>query len=479
MRFTGFIGPSYQHQSLNVDAQTCVNLYPEINPLGAGKEREIASLVPTPGLELLLSLGQPAIRGQWTASNGTLFVVAGSKLYSISSEWVETELGELSTGSGFVSMADNGTHLVIVDGSYGYIWNMATSVFARITDVDFFPANLVTFLDGYFIFNRAGTQQFFYSGINDETFDGLDIATIEGSPDVLVGQIASNQKVYMFGTRSLEIYYNSGDADNPFQRVQGAVFEVGCASAPFTIAKLLDNVYWLGGDDNGHGVVYKMLGFRYEKITTPAIEKVIRDIGPALLAAARAWTYQQGGHWFYCLNLPGVDRTWVYDATTGFWHERTHKGITGPERHRAGCHAVFNGKNIVGDYENGSLYSLDPAVYTDNGTVIIRERAAPHLSKNLKRMFHHGFQLDMEVGVGSDGGAAGNDPKVILQWSDDGGHNWSDEHWEDIGKIGKTKTRIIWRRLGSSRDRVYRVRISDPVKVQLIGAELEVSEGAA
>jgi hypothetical protein len=92
---------------------------------------------------------------------------------------------------------------------------------------------------------------------------------------------------------------------------------------------------------------------------------------------------------------------------------------------------------------------------------------------------HNSFQLDMEVGVGLDGTTQGTDPQVMLQWSDDGGHTWSNERWADIGKIGKRRTRVIWRRLGSSRDRVYRVMVSDPIKVVLIGAELDVEEGAA
>jgi hypothetical protein len=84
----------------------------------------------------------------------------------------------------------------------------------------------------------------------------------------------------------------------------------------------------------------------------------------------------------------------------------------------------------------------------------------------------------METGVGLDGGVQGSDPKAMLQWSDDGGHSWSNERWAGVGKIGKAKKRVIWRRLGSSRDRVYRVMISDPVKVVLIGAEITTEGGS-
>lgn len=478
MRFPGFIGPSYVSQSVNVDCQRCVNLFPEMNELGTGKEREVASLVSSPGLRLLLTLPETPVRSVYTASNSQLFAVGGNKFYRISSAWVATELGELNSSSGHVSMADNGTHVVLVDGVDGYTWNIDTDTFAEITDPDFFAADLVTFQDGYFICTKKDSQQFFISGLNDVDFDELDIASAEGVPDDLVGCISSRQQLYLFGTRSLEVFYNAGDADFPFQRIQGAVVDVGCY-APFTIAKLADSVFWLGGDENGYGIVYRTQGYQPQRISTPAIEGVIRALDADALVDARAWTYQQGGHEFYCLNLPGADSTWVYDSSTGLWHERQYRDLWSMERHRADCHALAHGENTVGDYENGKIYALDMAKYTDDGTPIIRIRTAPHFSEGLKLIRHHSFQLDMETGVGLDGEGQGTEPVAVLTWSDDGGHSWSNGRVMNIGEIGARRVRVVERRLGSSRDRVYSVKISDPVKVVLIGAELGVESGVA
>ena len=72
----------------------------------------------------------------------------------------------------------------------------------------------------------------------------------------------------------------------------------------------------------------------------------------------------------------------------------------------------------------------------------------------------------------------GSDPQVMLRWSDDGGHTWSNEHWRSMGKIGETGRRVLWRRLGMTmklRDRVYEVSGTDPVKIAIMGAELIVS----
>lgn len=476
MRFPGFIGPSYTLQSVNVDCQRCVNLYPEINELGTGKEREVAALVGTPGLRLLVHLVSSPIRGLYTASDGTLYAVGGNKLYSLNSSFSPTQLGVLNTGDGPVSMSDNGEQVVVVDGDFGYVWTVDTSAFAQISDPDFLGADQVTFQDGYFIFNKPNSQQFYISEINGVAFDALDIASAEGSPDRLIGLISDHQNLYLFGRQSTEIFYNSGAADFPFVRTQGAILEVGC-SAAFSIAKLQSAIYWLGQDESGRGIVYRAQGFQPQRVSTHAIEKVISDLGD--VSDARAWTYQQAGHSFYCLSIPGAESTWVFDTSTNLWHERASLDFDGYSRHRADCHAFAYETNVVGDRTSGKLFALDPEVFTDDGDEIVRERSAPHITKELDRIFHSRFQLDIETGVGIDGSTQGIAPQAMIQWSDDGGHSWSNERWADIGPIGVRSQRVIWRRLGSSRDRVYRVRISDPVKVTLIGADLALEQGVA
>jgi hypothetical protein len=70
------------------------------------------------------------------------------------------------------------------------------------------------------------------------------------------------------------------------------------------------------------------------------------------------------------------------------------------------------------------------------------------------------------------------DPQVMLRWSDDGGHTWSNEHWRSMGKTGAYGTRVLWRRLGMTlklRDRVYEVSGTDQTKIAIMGAELIMS----
>ncbi len=480
MRFPGFIGPSYTLQSVAADCQRCLGLYPEINETGTGKEKEIASLVGTPGLRLLASIGAGPIRGVYTSSTGVLYVASGNKLYSVDSSWTATEVGTLGTTVGPVSMADNGIQLFAVDGSVqGYYVTMSSGSFATVdSGDDFLGADQVTFQDGYFIFNEPDTEQLYISALNGVTFDPADVATAEGSPDSLVGQVSDSRNLYLFGTESLEVFYDSGNADFPFERIQGANIPVG-TQAPFTIEKFSGGVAWLGQDKKGRGIVYLIKGFQHQRISTHAIEKVIAKLGD--LSRARAWTYQYGGHEFYCLNIPGAESTWCFDDKTNLWHERATLSQGALSRYRIDCHAFAYNTNVVGDFLEGNIYAIDPEAYSDNGDAIPRIRTAPHVSKDVNFITHSRFMLDMETGVGLDGASTtqGADPKAVLQWSNDGGHRWSNEHWKSIGKIGKPRTRLSWQRLGQARDRVYRVMITDPVKVTLLGADLLVEEDAS
>jgi hypothetical protein len=310
----------------------------------------------------------------------------------------------------------------------------------------------------------------------------------------------------VFGTDSTEVWYNSGGLDFPLSPIQGAFNEIGCA-APHSIAKMDNTVFWLGADARGQGVIYRAAGYSAQRISTHAIEWQIQNYLD--MSDAVGYTYQQDGHAFYVLSFPSADETWVYDAATGAWHQRssysalaptegafnaeafsdayylvlplTPSGVSGAfSRHRSNCQCNFQGNIIVGDYANGNVYTFELNVFEDNAIAqrwLRSWRALPTGQNNLTRTANHSLQLECETGVGLNDGQ-GSDPQAMLRWSDDGGHTWSNEHWASMGKIGATGTRVIWRRLGMTlklRDRVYEVSGSDPVRIYLTGAELQLS----
>lgn len=571
---TPILGSSYVLRSPNAADSRMVNLYPEVVP-EAGKEA--AWLQRAPGLRLLAIFPTGPIRGMWQYGDYG-YVVAGTKLYRVDTDWAYEELGNVS-GVSPVNMVDNGTQLFIAAGANGYIYNntslvlscnttsgspnittadtsqlwvglpvsgagipvgatissitnattfvisanataTATGVdltisplFSQITDPDFPGAVGVGFLDGYFVFNEPNSQRFWVTAsYNGLSIDALDFASAEGSPDDLVTLIVDHREVWLFGVNTVEVWYNAGLPDFPLQRIQGAFNEIGCLAA-YSVAKLDNGLFWLGRDARGNGIVYRSKGYTGERISTHAVEWQIQQY--ATLSDAVAYTYQQDGHSFYVLNFPTANTTWVYDVATGAWHERAGWENNEFTRHRGNCQMNFNNEIVIGDYVGGGIYAYDLEVYTEAGAVqkwLRSWRALPTGQNNLKRTTQHSLQLDCEAGVGLSGYtqaevneiiyirdrqndiiyARGGDPlyirdyqtytitigagaQVMLRWSDDGGHTWSNEHWKSLGKIGQTGYRTIWRRLGMTlklRDRVYELSGTDPVKIAIMGAEL-------
>ena len=474
---TPILGASYVARSINAADNRMVNLFPEMTP---DNGQTAAFLNRAPGLEFLQSVGTGPIRALWAhQTNGSdFYVVSGGEVYKLNSmTGAPTLIGTVS-GTGPVSIADNGTQIFFACNPDGFIYNEVTNVFAQITDPDFPGAVTVGYLDGYFVFNEPNSQRVWVTALLDGlSVDPLDFASAEGSPDGLVGIIVDHREAWLFGTDSVEVWYDAGLPDFPLTRIQGAFNEIGCVAA-FSIAKLDNGLFWLGTDARGQGIVYRANGYTGQRISTHAIEYAIAQYGN--ISDAIAYTYQQEGHAFYVLTFPSGNATWVYDVSTQAWHERAGWDNGVFVRHRSNCQCNFGGNIIVGDYENGNIYQFSLDIYADNGGIqkwLRSWRALPTGQNNLKRTAHHSLQLNCESGVGLNDGQ-GSDPQAMLRWSDDGGHTWSNEHWAGMGGIGQYSKRVFWRRLGMTlklRDRVYEVSGTDPVKIAIMGAELILS----
>lgn len=474
---TPFLGSSYVARSVNAADNRCVNLFPEAIPEG-GKEAGYFSRAP--GLRYIQSVGIGPIRGMWShKTNGDdFYVISGTEMFKITSLGsTPIKLGNIS-GSGPISIADNGTQIFIAANGPSYIYNEITGAFGQITDPDFPGAVTVQYIDGYFVFNEPDSQRLWVTSLLDgTTIDPLDFASAEGSPDGVVAVAVDHRELWVFGTDTIEVWYNAALASFPFTRIQGAFSEIGLAAA-HSVAKLDNALFWLGADPRGFGIVYRNRGYSGDRISTHAVEYAIQSY--TNISDAIAYTYQQEGHAFYVLIFPTANTTWVYDVSTGVWHERAGFHLGAFTRHRSNCHCNFANTTLVGDFENNNIYAFDLDVYADNGQVqkwLRSWRALPTGKNNLKRSAQHSLQLDAEAGVGLNSGQ-GSDPEVMLRWSDDGGHTWSNEHWRKMGKIGEYGYRTIWRRLGMTvklRDRVYEVSGTDPNKIALMGAELAAS----
>jgi len=396
---TPILGQSYVARSINAADARMVNLFPEVVTEGA----ETGFLQRAPGLKFLQTVGDGPIRALWAhQTNGSdFYVVSGQKFYKLTStSATPTFLGNVS-GAGPVSIADNGTQIFLACNPEGFIYNELTNVFAKITDPDFSGAVTVSYLDGYFVFNEPNSQKIWVSQLLDGTsVDPLDFASAEGSPDGVVALISDHRELWVFGTDSVEVWYDSGAADFPLTRIQGAFNEIGCVAA-FSVAKLDNGLFWLGTDARGQGIVYRANGYTGVRVSTHAIEWQIQQYGN--ISDAVAYTYQQDGHAFYVLSFPTGNATWVYDVSTQAWHERAGFIDGNFTRHRSNNQCNFGGTIIVGDYQNGNIYQLDLDTYADNDQPqkwLRSWRALMPGQNNFKRTAQHTLQLNAETGVG-------------------------------------------------------------------------------
>jgi Phage stabilisation protein len=463
VRVIPFVGPSYSLEAYKASAQRTVNMY-LVGMETPNKAPFILRSVP--GLTLFVDLGA-AIRGAIRVGD-RCFVVAGNTLYEVSSAGAATNRGTLNTSSGPVGMAYGLTQLVIVDGLNGYVLTLSSNVFAEITSDAFYGSATVTYLDGFFVFVRPDTQQFYITAIDDASdLDALDFASAEGTPDDLVACIADHRELWLPGAITTEVWYNSGGSFT-FARNNGAAMEVGCL-APHSLRKFDNGLIWVGRDANGDGMVYRAMSVQQAaRISTRAVEEALR--GSTDLSEAVAWVYQRNGLTFYCLNAPGLTSTWCYEASTGTWFEWCDLDDDGEFEAFRVKHCVWaHGKHLVGG-DNGKLYYLDETVNTFAGDTKVCERTSPHsATPTLTRVPFSAFVLDATTGEAPQGVS----PIVELSWSNDGGATWGDPVQRSLGAVGDRFSRITWRRVGTARNRVWRVRFSDNAPFDIISAEVE------
>lgn len=376
------------------------------------------------------------------------------------------------TSSNFPPNFPTARYSTVSDGSV--VWQRSSS-FMQITDPAFLGSNVVAYQDGYFFFAKPGTNTLYCSNLFATTFNGLNFINLAGSTAPVLNMVSMHRNLYVQTTETTEIYYDAGVSPGfPFARINGGYLDQGLV-AQFSLAQTANAMFWLGQDRSGNNIVYTTSTFLPERISTFAIEEQFEEYSTT--ADAIGYTYTEGGHSFYVLNFPTAQKTWVYDISTRLWHERAYNSNGNLVMQLSVYHQFAFGIHIMGDYTNGNIYQMSQDIFTDNGTLILRKRIAPHLAKDILRIFYSSFQLDIQAGQGLDGIQQGDNPVCMLRFSDDGGRTWSNIKSANIGKIGEFKKRAIFRRLGYARNRVFEVTISDPVFVALVGAEIYLEMG--
>jgi hypothetical protein len=466
-----FVGPSYEAANQLQDAQRLINWFVEIDQNSEAKAP--IALLGSPGLITAANGPVAPVRGMWTLPGNTQgAVVIGSYAYLFDGTTL-TQIGMLETSTGPVWIRDNGTGHVVAfdDGTSIYGYHLQNETWTNVGSA----ARGIAFIDGWLVFGLPGSQQFFTSPVywnGTAAFDSTYFALKDAASDNLVMPIEHNRQLWLIGERTTEIWYDAGGQYFPFSRLQGAMLDIGC-QAPASVCRTGKGLIWLARSERGENVVVLTRDYDFDPVSTPAVSYQISQY--STVSDAVAFVYSEEGHEFYQISFPSADATWVFDLTTGMWHQRASFDLNDGafHRHRANCSMNLAGKVYVGDFENGTIYEYTRKAYDDAGAPLVSVRRTPHVwdKGERNRVRQTWLQIEFTPGQGLANGQ-GSDPQIMMRMSNDGGFTWGNEHWTSIGKIGEFQRRAVWRRLGMARDRVYEVHISDPVPRDVVGATL-------
>jgi len=511
MIFNGFVGPTYENHSLNVDAQRCINWYPELVESGTGKSRY--AYHPTPGFTQVVDTeetlrGLFVVRPEPISDLGALpyldrlFSTHDGRLVEFTDPFdtgtlTMTDRGEFPTPGGTgdpVTFASNGQELIMSnkEGEV-YLFDLTSHVLSGpISNV---TGWLLGFIDGFFV--AANSTQFQISGLYDgSTWNPLDFATPESSPDGITDMLIDHGEIVIGGVNTIQFWRNTGAADFPFAPVH--TVEYGVLQG--TMKRQDNSVFFVGSDDRGGFAVYRLNGYQPQRISTHAIEERISQPGRPF--KGRAFTYSERGHSFYVLvnvsrlGASADETSLVYDCATQLWHERgTHIGgdsfefelsSTGVIEAQTGFqslpvldHVFAFGKHLVNPF-NGGLCEMSNDAYEDEllmATVvnpqkrIVRLRRGPYLTNERKRVLFQRMELDIETGEGNDNDP---EPEVRLRWSDNGGKTYGNYVTARLGREGEYDHDVVFHRLGSGSNRVFEVSTIAKTKVSIANAYIEV-----
>ncbi len=459
---------SYEHPSGPLSSKKLINMLAEKAPSDA---RTAAALVPAHGLAPFMTLPTPGVVAINAAMAGSVYVVAGTHLYRLSfpprpNPGIE-DLGALDLSGmrnyDFITIAVSPTAAVVCVPPHAYTCghNPTGTIGGDPMNIvgGTFPAEgaaTVAYLDGYFVFsNFADNAQWFISALWDpSTYDALDFATADAVPNVLRLIAARSGQLWLFGENGIEVWYDAGNQDFPFRRVPGAVMVPGPIDALCVCQ--IDNSFWFVGKD---GVVYRTKGYNLVRVSTHPIEELIRAQWPNQVFG---FAYQWRGHSFYVITQ--VQRTFIYDCATEVWHERS-SAADGSTAWFIRSSALFSGGAwLLGDFNTGALYT--PASFEPDDASL-RQVTLPPLWAGTKRAFCSRLEVEMEVGTTASHG------DVLLEWSDDGGTTWTGSRVMSAGAVGELRRRVVATRLGSFRQRVFRISTHSPSTIFGVDADIQ------
>lgn len=474
-----FCGGTYRTRSAAMAADECINLYPE-----AVRGVKTKTLYGTPGLKPFgTASANNGNRGCFN-QDGRTFRVCGGVFSEVNvATATETVWGTIPTDGNPVFMVSNGAggeQLMVVGAGQVHIFNLATNTFLGPIALPLTnPAIAGVFIDGYFLILEMETIRVWFCALEDGTsWNALDFFARSHTSDNLVSIAVLHDRLYMIGSQTTEIFYDSGDLNTPFIPYPGTVMQEG-GSSSFGTGLLGEALYWVSQDNLGRDRVIRTSNYQPEKISTDAIDFALAQVPD--LSTGEVIIYTQEGHEFIGWTFANGDSLF-FDATENEWHKRYgwNSATDVYTRYAARGACSTDAGVIVGDYATGQLYTLDLDTFTDNGQPRKWLRRAPYLSAENQWLFLDQIELLCQAAVGLISGQ-GQFANVMLRLSRDAAYSWTEAVFASMGQLGQSLNRCIWRSLGQVRaDRlVIEISGTDPVRPAIgPGLALRATPGA-
>lgn len=438
----------------------------------ATDDRKKKALLQTPGLSsengvsILTSNGTRALFVSKLVT--IMHAVVGNAIYQIDSALNYSRGVELNTNTGYVGIADNDYQILFVDGVGGYVYDKNTNLYTQIVDPGFpsFAADAVD-LAGRFITYKKDTNEWYYSAVNDAT-DWDANNRYELTDDIIEAIATLHGRLYILGQKSSQVWYPTTTALSPYARDENELMEFGCVSRG-AVANEEGLLIWVATDKQKALSVVLTTGAAPKRISTSAIEAEFQSYDN--VDDATAFIYTLSGSIFYQVNFANANKSWLYCVTTNSWSQLTYKAF---DRHRADCHAFFNNKHFVGDYENPIIYHFSDKYYDDDDVAVRRRMITDRLYANKGE----GFTLN-KVSIYALQGFAdptGTDeqPYVELSISRDGGSSYGSTLSAPLAKLGVREWRTDFYRLGTMDSAVLDIEFYNKIKMSLFSVTIDV-----
>lgn len=459
---------SSRSRAPQLNSERLLNFMTERQPAEAKGQ---APLFGCPGIDTFCNtMGAPS-RGACMFQGSAMFV-QGRFLWEIKANGAFVLQGVGIGGALPVGMGSNGVQLMIVNGVHGYTFDF-TNGLQQVTSPAFQAARTVDVLDDYFLFDARDTREWFISSLLDgQTYSGLDFASAEGGQGNVIAVRQNLQLVFIFCVDHIEIWYDAGTADFPFQRYTGGIINYGTIS-PYAIVKQDGALFFLGADH----VFYRLQANVPIRVSTHPIERLIA--AEPDIQNATTYTFTVEGHKLIFLTLPHQQMTLCYDISTGKWHERDSVDAKYQSlgQYRASCALEAYSQVLVGDAYDGHIGQINWNTFTEYGLPMrgLIDSVTQHHDR--MNIFCSRFELDVEAGVGLTVGQ-GSDPQFMLRKSTDGGMTHGPpQPWRSLGKQGEYKRRLRWLRQGKARQMGWRLEITDPVRWTIIAVHADIAVG--